>query len=193
MLASILMQTPVSPIKLVPSPEELLRYLSLYRVVVCTFCRYAIQPNAIERHLKELHRLNRSDRQPYMRYIEKFELAENKVVMQYAPGDFPVPLLPVQNGLQCRFEDCTYLCVTEKRMKHHWLSVHERQGLAACDWRPTLLQTFFKGNLLRYFTGIPSEKSDERTIAQATHQDGTEGSTVCSSQSKLNGALLISL
>lgn len=173
------MSTAVPPSSLAPLPEELLRYLSPYRVVVCTSCRYAIQPKAIARHLKEIHRIQRSDRRFFMQYVTKFELAEHELVMQYIPGEFPVPLLPVQSGLQCRSENCAYLSMTEKHMRHHWLSVHGRQGLAACDWQTAPLQTFFKGNLLRYFTGTPSGDPAERAPAQIAYQNRTEEWKVC--------------
>ena len=110
------MPTAVPPTNRAPLPEELLQYLSPYKVVVCTSCRNAIQPKAIARHLKEIHQIKISDRQPFMQHLEQFDLAEHELVMQYVPRDFPVPLLPVQSGLQCRSEDCAYLCVTEKRM-----------------------------------------------------------------------------
>ncbi|TVY15499.1 Orsellinic acid/F9775 biosynthesis cluster protein D, partial [Lachnellula arida] len=157
-----------------PLPEELLQYLPPYRVVVCTACRYAIQPKAIARHLKETHRIKSAERQSFLQYVGRYELAQHELVMQYTPGQFPVPLLPVRNGLQCRWEDCAYLCATEKRMKHHWVSVHRRQGGAACDWQAVPIQTFFKGNLLRYFTATPSDKSGERIAAQDTHQNSSE-------------------
>ena len=175
------MPTAVPPTNLAPLPEELLQYLSPYRVVVCTSCRYAIQPNAIARHLKEIHRIKRSDRQPFMQHMEKFELAGHEIVMQYMPREFPVPLLPVESGLQCKSEDCAYLCVTKKRMEHHWRSVHGRQGLAACDWQTAPLQTFFRGNLLRYFTGTPSGNPAEmkKVAAQIAYQNRTEEWTVC--------------
>lgn len=168
------MPTAVPSTSPTPPPEELLQYLSHYRVVVCTTCKYAIQPKAIARHLKEIHRIKLSDRQPFMQYVEKFELAEHELVMQYIPGEFPVPLLPVQSGLQCRSEDCTYLCKTEKRMKHHWLSVHGRHGVASYNWQTVPLQTFFKGNLLRYFTGTPSGKSTETSTRFARQNTSDE-------------------
>lgn len=170
------MPTAVPSPRLVLLPEELLQYLFPYKVIVCTSCRYAIQPKAIERHLKETHRLKRSDRQPFMQHVEKFELADRELVMQYTPHEFPVPLLPIQSGLHCRFKDCAHLCVTEKRMRHHWLSIHGRQGLGLCDWETAPVQTFFKGNLLRYFTGTASGK---RIAAEIGYQDRTEGWTVC--------------
>ncbi|KAE9364770.1 hypothetical protein N431DRAFT_497199 [Stipitochalara longipes BDJ] len=156
-----------------PPPNTLLQYLSPYRVIVCTSCKYAIRPKAIARHLKEIHRMKRSDRDPFMQHVAGFELADQELVMDYEPSEFPVPLLPIQNGLQCRSEDCTYLCATEKRMRHHWLSVHGRQGLDSRDWKTAPIQTFFMGNLLRYFTGTPLEKPAEIT-APLAHQNGID-------------------
>jgi hypothetical protein len=146
------MPTALAPSNPASLPAELLQYLFHYKVVVCTSCRYAIQPNAIARHLKEIHRMRDPERQIYMQHLTKLERADSLVVMQYVPDEFPVPLLPVYSGLQCKYEKCAHLCLTEKRMKHHWLSVHRRQGLGACDWQAAPLQTFFKGNLLQYFT-----------------------------------------
>lgn len=179
MLALRSLLTAAPPTSPAPLPEDLLQYLSSYKVVVCASCRYAIQPKAIARHLKERHRMNSLNRQPFMQHIENLELAEHELVMQYNPGEFPVPLLPVYSGLQCTSEDCTYLCVTDKRMRHHWLSVHGRQGLMASDWRSAPLQTFFMGNLLRYFTSTPSGKPTERITAQIAYQNSTAERTVC--------------
>lgn len=66
---------------------------------------------------------------------------------------FPVPLLSIQDGLKCESEGCGHLCASEKRMKSHWLLVHRRPGQEVLDWQPAPLQTFYRGNLLRYFTG----------------------------------------
>ncbi|CAG8984282.1 hypothetical protein HYALB_00010707 [Hymenoscyphus albidus] len=157
-----------------PIPSELLKYLEKYRVVVCTVCQYAIQPNAIARHLKEIHRITRSRRRPFMQHVSKFELAEQDCVVGLTPQDFPVPLLPVQSGLQCQYNSCLHLCATEKRMKSHWLSSHERRGQPIIDWKPVPLQTFFKGNLLRYFTGIPHIKEPDKKLAQFGCDNGVK-------------------
>jgi len=145
-----------------PVPSELLHYLAKYRVLVCTSCLYAIQPKAFARHLKDIHDIKRSHRRPFMQHVSSLELAEQEVVVGLTPQEFPVPLLPVQDGLQCQRDDCLHLCVTEKRMKSHWLSAHGRNGKPAIDWQPAPLQTFFKGNLLRYFTGTPSLSQSEK-------------------------------
>lgn len=70
-------------------------------------------------------------------------------------NDFPVPGLPVLEGLRCEERGCAHLCVSEKRMRSHWVREHGRQGSGSemgGDWKEARLQTFFRGNLLRYFT-----------------------------------------
>jgi hypothetical protein len=103
--------------------SELLRYLPIHRVLICNECRYAIQPSAVSRHLKELHHIYRSDRQELLDYVQTLDLAE--------PGDVPlpqnqapIPSLPIQNGFACQAAGCGHLCVAEKRMKTHWATLH---------------------------------------------------------------------
>jgi hypothetical protein len=120
--------------------------------VVCTSCKYAVHPIAIPRHLKDIHQIRRSRRRPFMLYISKLDLDQPEAVLESNIYEFPVPVLPVQDGLRCESEGCSHLCASEKRMKIHWYSVHKRPGRAPIDWRPVPLQTFFRGNLLRYFT-----------------------------------------
>lgn len=136
------------------SPEDLLQYSPDYSVLICKSCHYAIQPSGIARHLKEIHHIYRSKRRPYMDYASRFHLAAPEAVMRIKVDNFPVRFLPICEGLQCLGpESCDYLCASTKRMQSHWLSVHKRYGELNQDWRPTSLQTFFRGNLLRYFTG----------------------------------------
>lgn len=137
-------------------PHELLQYLSRYKVVVCTSCQYAVQPSAISRHLKDIHHIIRSHRRPFMQYVSTLDLDEPEQVIQSTNGsqEFPIPHLPVQEGLMCEYEGCSHLCASTKRMQSHWSAVHGRQGEPILDWRSVPLQTFFKGNLLRYFTSV---------------------------------------
>jgi hypothetical protein len=135
-----------------PEPADLLQYLPLYNVVICSTCKYAIQPQAIARHLKEIHHIHRSHRRPYMQHVSKLSLNDAGTVIEAKIHEFPVPLLPVQDGLVCESEGCEHLCVSTKRMRTHWLDQHGRSGQAFLDWQPVKLQTFFRGNLLRYFT-----------------------------------------
>jgi hypothetical protein len=140
-----------------PGPPELLQYLAPYKVVVCTSCHYAIQPSAISGHLNDIHQLHHSRRRPFMQFVSKLDLASPEVVLKTEILQFPVPGLSLQDGLICEDDGCKYLCASEKRMKSHWYSVHGRPGRVSVDWRPVPLQTFFKGNLLRYFTRSASD------------------------------------
>lgn len=124
-------------------PEELLRYLPAYEVVVCTRCQYAIQTSTVSRLLKDIHHINRSSRQPFLQYVSRFDLNGPHNVLQFKVIEFPVPLLPVQDGLSCGYEGCSHLCVTEKRMKSHWASAHGRYDGLNPDWYSVPLQTFF--------------------------------------------------
>lgn len=142
-----------------PEPAELLQYLPLYRVVVCTSCEYAVQPNAIGRHLKDIHQIYRSRRRPFMQYVSSLGLDQPEVVIGSKIHEFPVPGLPVQDGVRCESQGCSFLCGSEKRMKCHWSSAHGRAAQEHIHWRPVPLQTFFRGNLLRYFTATASTVS----------------------------------
>lgn len=140
-------------------PAELLLYLDAYKVVVCTSCKYAVQPNAISGHLKDIHHIHHSRRRPFMQYVSKLDLVSPEVVLKTEILQFPVPGLSVHQGLRCENDGCYHLCASEKRMKSHWYAVHGRPGRAFVDWRPAPLQTFFRGNLLRYFTPSASDLS----------------------------------
>lgn len=145
--------------------DNLFRYLPLHRVLICLPCQYAVQPSAVTRHLKEIHHLNHAQRRPFMEYASKFSLADPKDVVPPDESHFPVPFLPVLSGFACRFPVCEYLCVTTKRMRHHCVSVHQISGREGLDWYAAKLQTFFRGNALRYFTNRssampPSDHSD---------------------------------
>lgn len=143
---------PVPSRKLMP-PQDLLLFNQAHRVVICTTCEYAIQPAAIARHLKEIHAIHRHHRRPYTEYAAGLDLRDpSELLCDPFTGDFPVPGLPTTSGFQCLSPGCGHLCATVKRMQSHWVSSHHASGCAALDWQSVPLQTFFKGNLLRYFT-----------------------------------------
>ena len=133
-------------------PSDLLLPLASHQVIVCASCRYAIQPNAISRHLKEIHHIPIARRRLFIDYIAGFPLKDPRDVIPPTAEEFPVPALPVQQGFKCASKGCSYLCVSLKRMKNHWVSTHDRSTTSELDWRPVPLQTFFRGNLLQYFT-----------------------------------------
>lgn len=135
-------------------PSDLLQYLPEFKVVVCTSCQYALQPGAIPRHLKDIHHILRSSRKPFVQHVETLDLDDPETVIRSTDDlkEFPVPFLPVHDGLKCTHQGCSHLCVTEKRMKSHWCKEHDRPSRPESDWSSVPLQTFFRGNSLCYFT-----------------------------------------
>ncbi|KAE8552412.1 hypothetical protein TMatcc_002457 [Talaromyces marneffei ATCC 18224] len=146
------------------STPELFHYSETHRVLICTSCRYAVQPAALVRHLKDIHHLSSDKRRHFDAYKKTLRLKSPEEVKPPLPQDFPVPYLPVEKGWQCEFTGCDYLCVSKKRMETHWPAEHGRKGLTSRDWSPTLVQTFFRGNMLKYFS------RDSRSRLAATTQ-----------------------
>ena len=86
-----------------------------------------------------------------MEYAQKLDLANPGDVILPEPNEAPVPFLLTTSGLACRASGCGHLCITVQRMKRHWATVHSDVVADAERWRPVDLQTFFRGNQLRYF------------------------------------------
>ena len=141
----------------IPLAQQMLDYLPEYRVVRCVVCRYAVPPSALSRHMKDLHHVYRGKRRALLDYAETLDLADPEDLVLPEPQEPPIPSIPVEDGVACNW--CKYLSVTTKRMKRHWVTVHERRGIEGKHWRPVKLQTFFRGNNLRYFIVTPGERT----------------------------------
>ncbi|KAF4435838.1 hypothetical protein F53441_13415 [Fusarium austroafricanum] len=136
------------------TPEALLNCNADFKLIICIPCQYAIQPQAIERHLEEIHHLPSRLRRPYLKYTSTFQLSERAEVLDACikEEDFPVAGLQVLDGFQCLEAGCGHLCASTKRMQKHWNEKHGALGHYGLNWQPVPLQTFFRGNLLKYFT-----------------------------------------
>ena len=152
-----------------PLVQQMLDYLPEYRVVRCVECRYAVPPSALSRHMKDLHHVYRGKRRALLDYAETLDLADPEDLVLPEPQEPPIPSIPVEDGVACN--RCKYLSVTTKRMKRHWVTVHERRGIEGKHWRPVQLQTFFRGNNLRYFIVTPGERTRQsRGLATSNKQ-----------------------
>jgi hypothetical protein len=134
-------------------PTQVFHHLSKYRVVICTICRYAVPPRAVNRHLKEIHGAHHSLRPKFVKFVEDLDLCEPEDVIPPTEDDFPIPELTVLRGLRCSFGNCGHLCLTEKRMKNHLASAQHPYVSTEQPWCSVLIQTFFHGNRLKYFSG----------------------------------------
>ncbi|KAJ5601791.1 hypothetical protein N7510_011325 [Penicillium lagena] len=137
-------------------PEKLLHYCPAHQVLICTTCHYAVQPAAIPRHLKDIHHIRSNQRRPFITYAKTLKLKSPEEVRSIQPKEFPLPYLPLEQGWCCEAQGCGYLCASTKRMETHWSAQHGRKGYSNVDWSATPLQSFFRGNMLRYFTNTYS-------------------------------------
>ena len=142
-----------------------LRHLPEHRALLCTSCGYCLAPQGIDRHLKVIHHLSHSLRQPHIKEARNLDLAEPEDVVLPEPRTAPIPGVPIFSGLACEAPQCQYTCVTAKRMQAHWRLEHprtsERSGAEGFPFRRVKLQTLFKGNNLRYFIVAQNSRSSK--------------------------------
>ncbi|KAJ5247212.1 hypothetical protein N7468_002195 [Penicillium chermesinum] len=141
-----------------PAPHELFKYYSTYQVLICTSCRFALSPGGVARHMKDIHHLHHEQRRPYTLFASNFRLRDPENVVNPHEKDFPIPHLPLEQGWKCT--ECGYLAISRKRMETHWPPTHGRKGDPSRDWIAAPLQTFFRGNKVRYFTSgtVPDQE-----------------------------------
>lgn len=141
-------------------PQQLLEYVPAHRIVICTVCKYAIQPLAIARHLKDYHQIRRGARRPFMLYVASLDLLDPEDVVIPAPED-AIPFLSIVAGWACGISTCKYVSVSAKLMTTHWNSCH-RATDQTDRWRCVKLQTFFRGKHLKYFEVLQPDRGRER-------------------------------
>lgn len=127
-----------------------LQYIHESRVLLCTQCGYCVLHRALDRHLKAIHHLPAAERKRHLAEVQDLDVADLEDVPYPDAGSEPIPGLPIFDGYSCGVEGCQYLCVTNKRMQAHWRSAHDGENGVHCH--RVRLQTFFRGNSLRYFT-----------------------------------------
>ncbi|KIW95463.1 uncharacterized protein Z519_04048 [Cladophialophora bantiana CBS 173.52] len=132
--------------------NALLTYMPDYGLVICKRCEFAIQPQAISSHLLR-HRIYRGERQELLERIGRLKLLDPAEVPKPPPDISPLPYLQVSDGYRCKFPACDHLYISEKRMSQHLHGSHKELSAINIEIqaRRVRLQTFFKGNKIRYF------------------------------------------
>ncbi|KAH8162146.1 hypothetical protein CIB48_g6103 [Xylaria polymorpha] len=128
----------------------LLTHLPSYGVVICKDCRFAIQPTAFSSHLQN-HHILRAERRRILDQLLSLRLAPPDRVGVPASDSPRIADLPVLSGFKCDATRCAYSCTSVKRMCQHWSEVHDEPNSKAIKYRQARLQTFFRGNKIRYF------------------------------------------
>lgn len=133
-----------------PHNSTLLKHYEEYGVVICRTCQFAVQPSALASHLLK-HQIYRGERRRLLSQLCKLRLQDPNDVADPPPGSLPVPELPVYKGYSCQAEGCDHVCASVKRMAQHWSDVHGERESRNVRARDCWLQTFFRGNKIRYF------------------------------------------
>ncbi|OTB09686.1 hypothetical protein K445DRAFT_28399, partial [Daldinia sp. EC12] len=123
-------------------------YLSDYRVVICTRCRYACLSSEVDAHLRRLEHANiiRARRIEIVRAVQAIpeirRTQDDLLDFPYPPPTSPaIPQLPppANDGLGC--QECSYVVRANSMMRAHYRKQHDwvnnrksgrlRKGIAA--------------------------------------------------------------
>ncbi|KAF2172418.1 hypothetical protein M409DRAFT_17651 [Zasmidium cellare ATCC 36951] len=130
--------------------DELIAHLEEYGVAICKKCQFAIQPSALPSHLLR-HQIYRNERRELLQRLSKLKLPEPDNVSLPDSNSDPLPHLNVHRGFKCEQLGCEHACVSSKRMSQHWSEQHDEHDSRNVKARSAYLQTFFRGNKIRYF------------------------------------------
>ena len=131
---------------------HLLVHLPDYCIIICKSCKFAVQPRALSSHLLR-HRIYREERQNIIDRVAELRLLEPDDVTLPSSKVPPFPHLPTAIGYRCTLLNCDHLCISQKRMSQHLREHHEIARRTDVDdhMQQLYLQTFFRGNKVRYF------------------------------------------
>ncbi|KAL3455928.1 hypothetical protein BJX64DRAFT_297135 [Aspergillus heterothallicus] len=147
-------------------PAGLLWYDAEYYVLICRDCQYAIQKNAIQSHLLR-HKIYRDERRSLLSAISELSIVNPDDVSIPLRGSPPIDGLSIVSGYRCMVPECGHLCASSKRMKSHQSEVHGLSKFSDLTnfARPVELQTFFRGNKLRYFEVISPRTTNTEVLS----------------------------
>lgn len=131
----------------------LLKHDPKYGVLICLKCRYAVQKSALDSHLLR-HKIYREERKRLVASVSNLNILEPDEVPVPAPSSPALAYITKFSGLRCTVPQWGHLTVSTKRMKLHWKQDHGSLGLPTRDSdlaRDVILQTFFRGNKVKYF------------------------------------------
>ncbi|CEL10123.1 hypothetical protein ASPCAL13248 [Aspergillus calidoustus] len=156
-------------------PNGLLWYDAKYSILICRECQYAIQKNAIQSHLLR-HKIYRDERRNLLAAIAELDIVEPNDISVPPPGLSPIESLPIASGYRCLVAGCGHLCASSKRMKSHQSESHGQAYLSDFDLlaQEVKLQTFFRGNKLRYFEVTPQPTRAGPTVTSNQREKGTQ-------------------
>ena len=178
-----------------PIPQALSHLIALntdYRVLICVSskCKYALEPSAISRHLRDRHETALELRKQVEQYVAGFPFAYSHASVPLPPsGLAPQPIIPVVDGFVCR--DCPEKSVSPKWMRKHGNKVHNKKRVPNEDiFQAVRLQSWFGEKRERYWAVDESQQiTQERQARRAAigdvgEESNSEANTSGSSESE---------
>ena len=118
---------------------DFLQFHPSYRVLICTYCKYALIPNTVASHLRDAHKgqLSRTEIKDYLQIVNGMCLKAPELVqrMEIPPSNPPAPHLVLYlDGIACRLCEChPYVCRSKRHMRayltdHHAWTSGEKGG-----------------------------------------------------------------
>ncbi|KAF9037916.1 hypothetical protein BJ165DRAFT_1531837 [Panaeolus papilionaceus] len=138
-----------------------------HKVVVCTTCKFAFDPQAAGNH-KHHVQLSPEVWRSALSYLESLGLAKNSDEVVSPPaGVAPLDHLKLFDAFACTA--CSYICCGERTMRNHWSSCHPGQATGvkseACK-----AQAFF-GSHPKLFRVSPNLQHDQAPLLQVFLKD----------------------
>jgi hypothetical protein len=114
------------------------------------------------------HQIYRGERRKLLSSLYKLRLEQPGSVRDPPQGSPPIPDLPVYRGYRCLAQECGHVCASQKRMSQHWSEAHGERESRNVQAREAWLQTFFRGNKVRYFEVGPPPEPPPLALPTAT-------------------------
>jgi Orsellinic acid/F9775 biosynthesis cluster protein D len=138
-----------------PIPQALSHLVALnakFNVLICidAKCRYALQPSAVVRHLRDRHKTPRALQKQVEQYVNTFPFTyDHTSVPLPADGSAPQPIVPAVDGFACR--DCAFKTQGRATIRQHSNQAHNKKRAADEDISKAVrLQSWFGEKRERY-------------------------------------------
>ena len=138
-----------------PIPQELSQLVALnvkYSVLICvnSKCKYAMEPTAISRHLRDRHKTPIKLQKQVDQYVAAFLFEYNyKTVLLPQDGSALQLVIPIVGGFACK--DCPFKTRDRSTIRKHANKAHDKKRAADKDiFQAAQLQSWFGEKRERY-------------------------------------------
>jgi len=161
------------------SISDYVSYLPDYQVLICLSCQWCLSPinDRVQIHFRNKHKsIPLSTRKEIIEYSESINIVDPKNVRLPLIDIAPIEGLEVFSGWRCKeksvnnpSEICRECCTTEVSIEKHCRDDHGWTASKGITWTKQSFQTFFRGNLIKYFPIITLENDESEHILPIEH------------------------